>query len=136
MGRYVHTFVHVQSNCIIIVLMFYTSNFLSSFLSYLSSSPSCLSSSLYLSSSPSSSPSCLFPPPRTFILPPPPFLLLFEQVFICHDHDTGRELAVKAVNVDHIDHAGPSHNSREMIKVQYTSTRIWLTISYQQRTVW
>ena len=39
------------------------------------------------------------------------------QVFICHDNDTGRELAVKAVNVDHIDHAGPSHNSREMLKV-------------------
>ena len=40
------------------------------------------------------------------------------QVFICHDNDTGRELAVKAVNVDHIDHAGPSHNSREMLKVE------------------
>ena len=39
------------------------------------------------------------------------------QVFICHDNDTGRELAVKAINVDHIDHAGPSHNSREMLKV-------------------
>ena len=73
-------------------------------------------------------------PPSLYI--PLFFLLLYEQVFICHDHDTGRELAVKAVNVDHIDHAGPSHNSREMIKVQYTSTHIWLTISYQQRTVW
>jgi len=38
----------------------------------------------------------------------------FGQVFICHDLDTGRELAVKVIDINHIDHAIPSSDSLHM----------------------
>ncbi|KAL5489206.1 hypothetical protein EMCRGX_G018273 [Ephydatia muelleri] len=38
----------------------------------------------------------------------------FGQVFICHDQDTGRELAVKMVDIDHIDHGQPTTESLHM----------------------
>lgn len=49
-----------------------------------------------------------------FILPPPPPLP--PQVFICHDKDTGRDLAVKIVNIDRI----PTTESFKMQKVSGT----------------
>ncbi len=48
------------------------------------------------------------------VLPPP------SQVFICHDLDTGRELAVKVVDIDHIDHSTPSSEATHMQKVRHT----------------
>ena len=43
--------------------------------------------------------------------------MLCVQVYLCHDHDTGRELAVKVVDIDHIDHAAPSTDSLHMQRV-------------------
>ena len=43
------------------------------------------------------------------------------QVFICHDLDTGRELAVKVIGIDHIDHATPSSDSMHMQRVSNMS---------------
>ena len=44
------------------------------------------------------------------------------QVFICHDLDTGRELAVKVIDINHIDHAVPSSDSLHMQRVSVEST--------------
>lgn len=41
------------------------------------------------------------------------------QVYLCHDNDTGRELAVKVVDIDHIDHAAPSNDSFQMQRVSF-----------------
>jgi len=41
------------------------------------------------------------------------------QVFLCHDHDTGRELAVKVVDIEHIDHMGPTNDSVRMQRVRW-----------------
>lgn len=38
----------------------------------------------------------------------------FGQVFICHDLETGRELGVKVIDLDHVDHALPSTDSLQM----------------------
>lgn len=46
---------------------------------------------------------------------------LLLQVFICHDLDTGRELAVKVIGIDHIDHATPSSDSMHMQRVSNIS---------------
>ncbi len=37
---------------------------------------------------------------------------------MCHDHDTGRELAVKVVDIDHIDHSTPTTDSWHMQRVR------------------
>ena len=42
---------------------------------------------------------------------------LLPQVFICHDQDTGRELAVKMVDIDHIDHGQATTESLHMQRV-------------------
>lgn len=44
------------------------------------------------------------------------------QVFICHDLDTGRELAVKVIDINHIDHAIPSSDSLHMQRVSINIT--------------
>ena len=44
-------------------------------------------------------------------------LCIVVQVYLCHDLDTGRELAVKVVDIDHIDHAAPSTDSLHMQRV-------------------